>query len=156
MSKGRFKLTMPEPSEVQIHEACARALDALLLPPAAWACYPAGHIRLAAAETARLTRAGLKRGWPDLLVIFEALVFGIEIKAKGGALSKTRTVRNRQGKLRIVEGQAEVFPRLERAGMHIIVVHSVDEMLTKLRQLGLPLRATVGQESMLSRVSHAA
>lgn len=35
--EGRpFRLTMPVPLEVDIHEACAGALDKLLLPPATW------------------------------------------------------------------------------------------------------------------------
>jgi hypothetical protein len=31
---GPFRLVAPEPYELDIHEACASALDKLLLPPA--------------------------------------------------------------------------------------------------------------------------
>jgi hypothetical protein len=41
-----FRLEAPEPYELDIHEACASALDKLLLPPAIWACYPAGAVQL--------------------------------------------------------------------------------------------------------------
>ncbi len=57
-----FRLRPPEPLEVDIHEACASALDRLLAPPAEWACYPAGHIKLAPAELSRLQRVARRSG----------------------------------------------------------------------------------------------
>jgi hypothetical protein len=131
---------MPEPKEIDIHTACADALDQLLLKPAEWACYPAGHVQLSAAEVTRLSRVGLKRGWPDILILYEGLLFGVELKRRGGKLSTTRIGRTKKGSPRIYEGQVEVFPRLQAAGMTIAIVHSVDELLAQLRGWGLPLR----------------
>lgn len=140
MPATRFRLTAPEPLELDLHESLARALDALLLPPAQWACYPAGHVQLAPAEVARLARVGLKRGWPDVIILFEGLVFGLELKRRGGRLSKTFIRRNKRGRLRVYEGQTEVFPRLEAAGMTIAIVTSVEAALFQIRRWGLPLR----------------
>jgi hypothetical protein len=144
----RFKLTPPEPSEDEIHEACASALDALLLEPAQWACYPAGHIQLSGAQADKLRRHGLKPNWPDLFIVFNALTFGFEVKTRAGKLSKTRFIVNKRGKRRLVEGQEDVFPRLRKAGMSITVVHSVDELLAACRYIGIPIRATVTQPQL--------
>jgi hypothetical protein len=67
-------------------------------------------------------------------------VYGIELKTLDGVLSTTREVRTRRGSLRVVEGQAETFPRLEAAGMRIAVCRTVEEVLGSLAGWGLPLR----------------
>ena len=61
---ANFRLRAPEPLEVDIHEACAKALDHLLLPPAMWFTYPAGASQLSPQQMARYSRIGLKRGLP--------------------------------------------------------------------------------------------
>jgi hypothetical protein len=136
-----FRLTAPEPYEQDIHEAAAKALDALLLPPAIWFAMPVGHVKLSAAETARLSRIGLKRGLPDLWILYHG-VFCFELKKRGGRLSKTRVARTRRGAPRVLVGQEEVFPQLIASGgvASIAVAHSVDEMLAQIRRWGLPLR----------------
>jgi hypothetical protein len=136
-----FQLTSPIQPEADLHEAVARALDILLLPPAVWAGYPAGqHGELTAGTAEKLQRVGLKPNWPDILVIHGARIFGVELKTIDGELSTTREVRTRRGALRVVEGQADVFPRLERAGMRIAVCRTVDEVLAQLAAWGVPLR----------------
>ena len=82
---------------------------------------------------------GLKPGWPDVLVLHRRLI-GIELKRRGGRLSRTRVVRTRRGTLRELVGQEEVFPRLQEAGMVIGVCHSSGEVLTFLAACGVPLR----------------
>jgi len=136
-----FRLEAPEPYELDIHEACASALDKLLLLPAVWACYPAGANQLQPYQTARLARLGLKRGWPDILVAYEKM-YGIEVKRYGGQLSKTRTVRTRRGGLRVLDGQQDVFPKLIASGAFAAIetVRSVDEMLAQLRRWNIPVR----------------
>jgi hypothetical protein len=136
-----FRLTPPEPPERQLHEAVAQALQLLVLQPCMWTCFPAGHVPLPPASAAALQRAGLQRGWPDLLFIHDGRVFGIELKLSAGKLSRTRTVRTRRGSLRIVDGQADVFPRLEAAGMTIAVCRSVYDVLAQCRAWSLPIRA---------------
>jgi hypothetical protein len=149
-----FHLTAPEPLELDIHEALARALDALLPPPAFWACYPAGHVQLAPHETARLARLGLKRGLPDIIIWYFG-TWGLEVKRRGGRLSKTRVGRTRKGSPRILEGQADVFPKLIASGgfAAIGVVHNVDEALAQLASWGIPLRVPPPHRLIFSRQS---
>lgn len=136
-----FKLTSIVP-EQSLHEAAAHALDMLLLPPAEWTCFPAGSVPLPPQFAAKLARMGLKRSWPDLLILYGSL-HGIELKRVGGVLSRTRMVRTRSGGLRMVEGQRDVFPRLELAGMKLAVCDSVDAVLIALAGWGVPLRIRV-------------
>jgi hypothetical protein len=135
-----FRLTAPTVPEVDLHGAVADALNLLLLPPAEWTTFPAGHVELIRRAAAKLARLGLKRNWPDVLVLHGTL-HGIELKRRGGRLSQTRTVGTRRGRLRLVEGQREVFPRLEAVGMRLADCESVDEVLAALRAWGVPLRA---------------
>jgi hypothetical protein len=149
---ARFTLTAPEPSELDLHAACASALAALVMPPAMWWTNPIGHIQLSGAQMARLARIGTKAGLPDIFVLHENL-YGVEIKAKGGRLSRTRIAKARTGALRIVEGQADVFPRLIAAGAaDIAVVTSVDGLLAALHRWQIPLRASPGAATGPTRV----
>jgi hypothetical protein len=139
-----FRLTAPEPLENELQEQVARALDACLLPPAFWFSAAIGATKLTPQQAAALSRAGVKRGLPDVLCVYQGLVFGLEIKrARTGRLSKTRIVRTRRSAPRILEGQEDVFPKLRAAGMAISVVHSVDEALAQVATWGIPLRARV-------------
>lgn len=134
-----FRLMASIVPETDLHESVANALDLLLLPPATWTTFPAGCVELTGQAAAKLARLGLKRGWPDVLVLHGAL-HGIELKRVDGTLSRTRTVRTRRGSLRIVEGQRDTFPRLEAAGMKIAVCRSVDAVLVQLAAWNIPLR----------------
>jgi len=136
---ARFRLQAPVAPEQDLHESVADALDKLLMPPAMWTCFPAGSVPLPPQFAAKLARMGLKRGWPDVLVLHRRLI-GIELKRRGGRLSRTRVVRTRRGGLRELAGQEEVFPRLQEAGMVIGVCHSLGEVLTFLAACGVPLR----------------
>jgi hypothetical protein len=139
----RFQLTAPEPLERDIHEACAQALDKLLLPPAFWFTYPAGAVQLSPAETARLVRVGLKRGLPDIWILCDG-VYCIELKRVGGELSKTRIGRTKRGSPRVLVGQEEVFPLLIAAGVKAIAVcTSVDQMLEHVQRWPIPMRPLV-------------
>jgi hypothetical protein len=143
-SRPRFRLSPPEPREDEIHASCARALDLLLLPPAVWCCYPAGHLKLSSAEVARLSRLGLRRGLPDLLVFHNA-TWGIELKRHGMGLSKTRMGRTARGAPKVLIGQDVMFPRLIASGgfAAIATCHSVQEMLDQLAAWDVPLRPGV-------------
>ena len=135
----RFRLRSAMVPEDDIHAAVAKALDLLLLPPAQWTTFPAGGYKLPPAAAARLARIGLKKNWPDVLVVHGS-VYGIELKRADGRLSRARVVRRKNGSLRMVEGQEDVFPRLRAAGMKIEVCRSVDEVLAALRKWDVPLR----------------
>jgi hypothetical protein len=135
-----FRLRPPVVPENDLHEAVADALDKLLLPPAQWTTFPAGSVPLPPEFAAKLARLGLKRGWPDILIVHDRAVFGIELKTATGILSRTRIVRTRSGALRELAGQTDVFPKLGRAGMRISICRSVDEVLAALRGWDVPMR----------------
>jgi hypothetical protein len=135
----RFRLTEPIAPETALHEAVAKALDHLLLPPAVWTTFPAGSVPLPPQFAVKLYRMGLKRGIPDILV-WHRTAYGIELKKPGETLSISRTIRNRRGQLRYVEGQRDMFPKLEAAGMRIAVCRNVTEVLHALADWQIPLR----------------
>jgi hypothetical protein len=138
-----FRLTMPIPAERDVHENCARVLDALLLPPAMWFTYPAGAAQLSPQQQARFSRIGLKRGLPDLWFLHHGL-FLIELKRPGGELSRTRIVRTAKGGTRELLGQDKVFPRLLATGAvkAISVCYTVEEVLSQLDRWEIPRRRT--------------
>lgn len=135
-----FRLIAETPLELDVHEHCAKVLDALLEAPAFWFSYPAGGAKLTPAQAARYSRIGLKRGLPDIWILYQG-AWCIELKRQGGQLSKTRTIYTRRGSPRILDGQEDVFPRLIAAGVkRIAVVTSAEQMLEVLRRWGIPLR----------------
>jgi hypothetical protein len=137
----RFKLTVPEPDEDALHASVAAVLNLLLLPPAQWTTFPCGGYGLTPAASARLFRLGLRPGWPDILVVHDGRLFGIELKTRSGRLSRSRMVRTRSGGARHVTGQVEMLAGLERAGVRIAVARSVDDVLAQLAAWHIPTRA---------------
>jgi hypothetical protein len=101
-------------------------------------------IKLTGQQAARLARIGTAVGWPDVILLHDGKIMGLELKREGGQLSRTRLVRvrTRSGDIRhkIVEGQTDVFPRLVANGMRIACVSSVPEALRQLEMWGVPLR----------------
>lgn len=140
-TRARLRLEAAQP-EAELHEAVAKAMTFLVLPPAMWTTFPAGNVALPAAAAAKLYRLGLKRGWPDVLVLHAGRIHGLELKRAGGRLSRSYTARTRRGSLVLRDGQASVFPRLQAAGMTIGVATSVDEAMSLLKAWGIPLRPT--------------
>jgi hypothetical protein len=136
---ARFKLRAPVIPEQDLHESVADALDKLLMPPAMWTTFPAGSVPLPPRYAAKLSRLGLKPGWPDIFVLHQRL-YGVELKRHGGQLSRTRIVRTRRGGLRERAGQRETFPLLEAAGLTIGVCDSLPAVLAFLAACGVPLR----------------
>lgn len=137
-----FRLTAPVPPEDDLHAAVADALDALLMPPAEWTTIAVGHVPLPARFAAKLFRLGVKPNWPDILVLHHS-IYGVELKRPGEGLSIARWVRTRRGAPRFIEGQREVFPRLEAAGMQIATCTSVVAVLDALAGWRVPLRGRI-------------
>ena len=75
--------------EDELHASVADALDKLLMPPARWTTFPAGSVPLPPRYAAKLSRLGLKRGWPDIQVVHGGRIVGIELKRRGQALAHT-------------------------------------------------------------------
>jgi len=138
---ARYRLVEELQPEDELHASVADALDKLLLPPARWTTFPAGSVPLPPRYAAKLSRLGLKRGWPDIQVVHGGRIVGIELKRRGGKLSRTRIVRTRRGSLRELVGQEDEFPRLREAGMNIGVCSSLPAVLEFLRLCGVPLRS---------------
>jgi hypothetical protein len=135
-----FRLTAPVIGETDLHEAVAQLLAKVLMPEVEWTTFPAGNVPLAREYASKLSRLGLQRGWPDIVLLFEGRIYGLEIKKPGGVLSRTRIVRTRSGAPRELIGQVDRFARLRAAGMTIEVVNSVDQAISVLYSWGLPLR----------------
>lgn len=146
LRRKRLRLTAPEPSERDIHEAVAQALDKLLAPPAMWFTYPAGASTLSPQQQARHSRIGLKRGLPDIWVLHRG-VYCIELKRNRGRLSKTRVGRTRSGAPRIYAGQEDTFPQILDTGAveDIAICTSVEQVLAQLACWNIPLRGYVAQ-----------
>ena len=68
-----------------------------------WTHFPAGGGGYS--RGALLKRMGLKRGWPDLIFLFQGQLYGIELKRPGGRLSPAQRDRHR---------------RLARQGMSVV------------------------------------
>jgi hypothetical protein len=137
-----LRLVMEEPPEDDIQADVAVKLTFLLLPPAYWFAMPLGHIKLSRQQGAKLSRIGARRGLPDLFIIHSGQVYGIELKAHGGRLSKTRLERNARGTLIEREGQDRVFPKLEAAGCRIAICRSGDDVIDQLAAWEIPMRRT--------------
>jgi hypothetical protein len=140
----RFRLTAPEPSERELHEAVADALNALLLDPAFWCAYPAGVVQLSPQQAAAYSRFGLKTGMPDILIWWKG-IWIVELKRRGGQLSRTRIVKTKHGALREIVGQVERFEQLCKTGAvrDLSVCYSVDDVLNQLGVWGIPLRGRI-------------
>jgi hypothetical protein len=139
MSAG-YRLTEVVQDEVDLQADGEGAFARLIRPPAEWTAFPAGHLKLTGQQAARLTRIGLKRSWPDHLILYAGKLIGIEWKKPGETLSRSRWVKTRSGKRRWVEGQRDVFPRLAQQGMRgPYVCETVEQALAALEAEGVPM-----------------
>lgn len=137
--RPRLRLELVTPSENELAESVAHLLAKVLLPPAEWTCFPAGVVPLPKALGTKLSRYGLARGWPDYLILHQRL-YGLELKTRGGRLSKGYMARTARGGVKWREGQEEVFPRLTAAGMTIAVCRSIPDVLGALTEWQIPMR----------------
>ena len=112
--------------EADLHKAAADFLKWALLPPAFWTTFPAGWGVMHPATSGRLKGSGLKAGFPDIFVIFNGRITGIELKAPGGVLTKV---------------QRDMHMLLRGAGMMTYVCHSIEEIDEVLGKASLPHRS---------------
>jgi len=136
--------------ETGLHFAVADLLARTLLPPCEWTTFPAfGYTKLTEKQTGELDRRGVHGGWPDILILSgpgldggSGRLLGLELKTERGRLSRTRLEpRGKSGRLREVIGQAEMFPRLLRAGFaDIAICRSLNEVSRQIRAWNLPMR----------------
>ena len=114
-------------TEADLHRAVANFLALALPENVVWTTFPAGgggKIR-----GASLKRAGLKPGWPDILLVVppRGRLVGIELKLKGRKPSKV---------------QVRVHEQLMLAGAVVTTCRSVEGVQHFLEQL-IPLRGRV-------------
>lgn len=77
-------------------------------------------------EISYYKRLGTKFGWPDIEIIYRGWAYGIELKAGKGSLTKS---------------QGLVHADLSRAGLHVAICTSVDEVQAALDGWSIPVRA---------------
>jgi hypothetical protein len=118
-----------QPSETQLHRTVAELLDWMLDESSVYTTFPAGWGKLPKATSGRLRGAGLKAGFPDILVFHDHRVVGIELKVKDRKPSAAQQL---------------MFPRLRRCGMQIYVCQSVDDVIRALHTAEVPLRGRCG------------
>ena len=133
-----------------MHVAVRDLLDLCLAPPAVWEPYPAGVTRLSPAQFAQYQRFGIKRGMPDIMVFYGA-AYGIELKRRGGQLTKTKIVHTRRGTPRELLGQEEMHQRLLKSGAFasIQVARNIDDVCMLLDMWKIPRLGGHGWQRML-------
>jgi hypothetical protein len=139
----RFRLQPFIPSEDELHESVVALFEVGLPVDIPWTHFPAGGVKLEPHQAAKFARMGLRRGWPDFLIQYAARLHGLELKRRGGKPSKGHWQRTRRGALRWVEGQEDVFPRLEKQGALIAVCDSLEGVIAQLRTWQIPLRGGI-------------
>lgn len=124
------------PTEAELHLSAANALDWLLLPPAFYTTFPAGWGILSGPMSQRLKKSGLKAGMPDILVFYDSRCYGLELKAKYNNLTRDQ----------ITTGEL-----LRAAGVAVFVCRSVDDVITTLLGLDIPIRKVRGDDRWLQK-----
>lgn len=112
--------------EQQLHFAVADYLNAALPEEAWWTTVGHGGFALDARTGARMKRAGVKAGVPDILIIYEGCAYFFELKAPQGTLSST---------------QKDAHRAIEKASGYVAVIRSIGDLQTALRVIEIPLRA---------------
>jgi hypothetical protein len=121
-------------TEFDLHKAVAQYLDWCLAPPAFYTCFPAGWDRMSKTRAGMLNGAGLKPGFPDLILFWNGGAVGIELKRPGAkGIPRGRLSAN----------QTNTIAKLAAAGVPVFVCSSVAKVENELRKLGWPLRGTV-------------
>lgn len=127
-------------TESQLHQAVADLLDSILLRPALWTTFPAGWGKLGKAIAGRLHAAGLKAGFPDILVFHGGRVVGIELKIENGVVSKNQT---------------KMFLQLYEAGVRVYICKSTDDVVGVLEQESIPHRKATPQHKLEAPTWHS-
>ena len=85
-----FRHEMVDCGGLRLHCAVADTLARCAAPDWQWSHFPAGEARTQ--ETGRrLKRMGLKRGWPDIILISpEGAFYGLELKRRTGSLTEAQ------------------------------------------------------------------
>jgi hypothetical protein len=115
--------------ETALQIVAAQFLDYALPEEAIWTAMDAGLTKLTPAQADLQKRKGVKKGWPDLLVMYRGKLHGIELKAPKGRVSPE---------------QHRIGAALIDQGGHWCVAKSIADIEENLHEWGIPLRATNG------------
>jgi hypothetical protein len=115
------------PSEAQLQAQIATYLS-VALPPNARFHHSPGEGRRGWKSQADLKSSGFTTGWPDLEIVWQGRVYFLELKSAKGRVSPV---------------QAKCHAGLSAAGAPIGVVRSLDEAVARLKEWGIPLRASL-------------
>jgi hypothetical protein len=118
---GTGRMRLPRISEAAIQTVVMRHI-ALRAKPGVVAFHPANGGLRGLAEAARFKAQGVLKGVPDIIIIANGRVYGLELKADGGKLSAA---------------QIEVHARLRDAGAIVESAWSIDDALAKLTAWGV-------------------
>ena len=105
------------PKEEAIHRAVVELLARTARPGVAWTHMPAGEAR-GPGLGGKLKGMGTKPGWPDLILIREGQLYGLEVKRESGRLSPA---------------QIAAHEELSPAGATVVVAYGLDEAIKVLR-----------------------
>jgi hypothetical protein len=87
--------------------------------PGSFAFHPANGGRRTAIEGAILKGMGVVPGVPDVIIINDGKVFGLELKSDAG---------------RLTDVQRDTIEAMQRAGAIVAVAHGVDQAIAQLEQ----------------------
>lgn len=119
-SGPRAGAASPRLSEETIHRAVVDVLTRAAMPGIAWTHMPAGEAR-AKGVAGKLKGMGVRPGWPDLLIVKDGRLYGLELKTETGRLSTA---------------QVAAHAALTAAGAEIAVAYGLDAALAKLKSWG--------------------
>lgn len=118
MSGQSRALAIPRQSEAAIQRAVVDLLGWAARPGVAWTHMPAGELR-AASVGGKLKALGVQPGWPDLLIVKDGRLHGLELKAEGG---------------RVSPAQLAAHATLRAAGAEIAVAYGLGEAMAVLKR----------------------
>jgi hypothetical protein len=112
-------------------------LEAVIRPPRFVFAIPNAAVRSRNGKAGNAV-PGLKRGMPDLGLVWHGITYYVEVKTPG---RQPLTPKQRLG--RLSQAQLILIEDLTAAGAEVAVVTSVDDMRRALAALGIPTRETV-------------
>jgi len=116
----RQRLVLLGPTEDQVQRAVVDLLARAGAPGLAFTHMPSGGDRHPVVA-AKLKAAGTKAGWPDLLLVIEGRLHGLELKTDRGRLSAAQTAAHAE---------------LVRAGAVVETAYGLDEAIEILGRWG--------------------
>jgi hypothetical protein len=115
-------------TEQSLQRAVAQYLDHALPPDSWWSAV--GHGGGGKVRGAQLKAMGVKRGFPDIHILWRGIPIYIELKSPSGSLSPE---------------QKETRDRIRRSGGMWLMARSLEQIEQALRSWQIPLRASVGR-----------